>query len=125
MPLTLIIASASLLLMLAAFYFCKYRYFHIPAMVVVITTDLLLPIYIYINGNWYERLIEKEEIFSFIIWMHFGLIISLYVLYGAQIYTAVKLLKGQPDMRQLHRMQGKSAVLIKCLVVLSGAVLVE
>lgn len=125
MPLTLIIASASLLLMLAAFYFNKYRYFHIPAMVVVIITDLLLPIYIYINGDWYERLIEKEEIFSFIIWMHLGLIISLYILYGAQVYTAIKFIKGHPEMRQLHRTQGRSAVLVKCLVVLSGAVLVQ
>jgi len=126
MPISLGLAASSYMLMLIAYKLSKYRYLHIPLMVTVLAIDLAMPFYLYQVGNWEQRLIDQEEIFSFLVWMHLGLIISVYVLFAAQIFTAVKFLRGgNADAREQHRLQGRAAIWIKALVVITGAILVK
>ena len=62
----------------------------LPVMVST-SVDVLFPFYLYLTHDWYNRLIVHEEIFSFLIWMHFGLTLALYALYFLQIQTARKI----------------------------------
>jgi hypothetical protein len=122
---TVLAASLSYLLMLAAYFLPRHRFFHIPAMVSVILFDVGMPFYLYTHRNWWHRLIEQQDITSFLVWMHFGLIITLYALYAAQIHTARKMLKGDRDARRDHHAQGKAVLVARGLVILTGAILVS
>lgn len=123
LPATVLAASLSYLLMLAAYFLPRRRLLHIPAMVSVILFDVGMPFYLYTHRNWWHRLIEQQDILSFLVWMHFGLIITMYSLYVAQIYTARKLLKGDPDARGVHHSQGKAILVARGLVIVTGAIL--
>ena len=116
-------SALTYLLMLAAYFLPRIRYFHIPVMVSCILFDLGMPIYLYTHRHWYHRLIEQGDIFSFLIWMHFGLFITVYVLYGAQINSALKIFKGDPEARTAHHAQGKALLLARALVIITGAIL--
>jgi len=122
---TVLAASLTYLLMLAAYFLPRHRFFHIPVMVSVILFDLGMPFYLYTHRNWWRRLIEQQEILSFLLWMHFGLIITLYALYAAQIYTARKILQGDRDARHDHHGQGRAVLVARGLVILTGAILVN
>jgi hypothetical protein len=111
------------LLMLAAYFLPRFRYFHIPVMVSCLLFDIGMPVYLYTHRHWYHRLVEQGDIFSFLIWMHFGLLITMYVLYGTQISTALKLFKGDPEARTDHHGQGKALLLARGLVIVTGAIL--
>ena len=125
MPATVIAAVLSYLLMLAAFLRPHQRRFHIPAMIAVILFDLGMPFYLYTHRDWWRRLIEHQEILSILVWMHFFLLIVMYALDAAQVYSARKLLRGDPEARGDHRAQGKALLLVRGLVILTGAALVE
>ncbi len=122
---TVMFAAATYLLMVAAFYRAKVRRFHVPVMAVIITVDLFFPIYLYLTRDWIRRLFEQEEIFSFLIWMHLILVISLYLLYFFQVQTARRLLAGDEAARADHRSQGKGILIVRALMITTGALLVE
>jgi hypothetical protein len=116
---------ATYVLMLTAYHYSRYRWFHVPVMVAIIVTDILFPFYLYLTHDWYKRLIVHEEIFSFLIWMHFGLILTLYALYYLQIQTARKIFAGDHDARGEHRSQAKAIVLVRGLVIATALLLVD
>src|SRR3569832_2358150 len=65
-------ALATYGLMIVAFYLSHYQRKHVAVMAAVIVFDMLMPIYLYMNHDLYHRLIEREEIFSFLLWMLLG-----------------------------------------------------
>jgi len=113
----------SYLLMLAAYFLPRQRFFHIPAMLAIIIFDMGVPIYLYMHREWWQRLIEKQEILSSLVWMHFFLLIAMYVLDAIQIYTASKVLKGDQTAREEHKAHGKALLVVRGLVIVSGAML--
>ncbi len=122
-PGTFIVAGLSYLLMLAGYFLHRIRYFHIPAMISVMLFDLALPFYLYSHRHWWHRLIDKGEIFSSLVWMHVGILLMMYALYGAQIFTAMKIMKGDTDARASHRAQGKVMLVVRLFAILTGILL--
>jgi hypothetical protein len=124
-PVTIVAAFLSYLLMLAAYFLARYRFFHVPAMISIMFFDLGMPVYLYTHRHWWHRLIVKQDIFSFLVWMHFGLIFTMYALEAAQIYTARGIFRGDPDARQEHHAQGKALLLVRGLVIITGSILAD
>lgn len=122
---TVVAAIITYILMVVAIKWAKYRKFHISTMVGVMLFDLVMPIYLYMNRDWKERLIDGGEIFSFLIWMHLGLVLTLYALYVLQINEGRKLLKDGNEFREIHRNQGRGILLARFLMILTGALLYE
>lgn len=122
---TSLAAVLSYLLMLAAYFRPRQRYFHIPAMFAIMAFDVSLPIYLYLHRHWWHRLIEQQEIFSSLVWMHLILLIAMYALDVAQILTARKMLKGIASARADHHTQAKALLVVRGLLILSGAILVN
>ena len=112
-------------LMIAGFFLSRHRWIHMPLMSGLIAIDLGFPFYLYLTKDWYRRLIVHEDIFSFLVWMHFGLIITLYVLYFFQVKAAYDIAQGTDAARVDHRSQGKAILLTKGLVIMTGALLVQ
>ena len=112
-------------MMLVAYYYSRYRWFHVPVMVTMIVVDVLFPFYLYLTHDWYKRLIVHEEIFSFLIWMHFGLILTLYALYFLQIQTARRIFAGSQEGRSEHHSQAKAIILVRGLVIATALLLVD
>ncbi len=112
-------------LMLIAFFLVKYRPLHISIMSSVMVLDFLFPIWLVFNRDWYKRLIEQEEILSFMIWMHFMLVLALYALYVMQIITAHRMLKGEMEVKPDHRSQGIAVLIVRGLVIASAAMLID
>lgn len=128
------VASLTFLLMLAAMYWHRWRRFHITVMVSVMLFDVAMPFYLMATRDWKTRLLNDGDILSFGVWMHFGLIITLYVLYVIQLQTALKILrsgKKAVDMNELelahreHRAQGMGILLARALVITTGAMLAD
>jgi len=122
---TVIVAILTYPLMVLAFYWNQKRKFHIPVMVSIMMFDLLMPFYLYANRDWKTRLIDQGDIFSFLVWTHFGLLISLFVLYAIQIAAGRRLLRGDVTARPEHRNLAKGILLVRALVIISGALLVQ
>jgi hypothetical protein len=118
-------AIASYLLMLAAYFMPKTRSFHIPVMGATIIFDIAMPVYLVTHRNWWHRLIEQNDIFSFLVWMHFGLLITMYALEAAQIASALQILKGVPAARLAHHSQGRALLVARALVIVTGGVMAE
>lgn len=118
-----LVAVLSYLLMLVAYFRPRQRGFHIPVMLAIIAFDVSLPVYLYLHRNWWHRLIEQQEIFSSLIWMHFILFIAMYALDAVQIITARKMLKGDSSAREDHHAQGKALLIVRGLLIVSGAIL--
>ncbi len=116
---------ATYLLMLAAFYLPRRRYFHIAVIAACLLFDIAMPVYLYTHRHWYHRLVEQNDIFSFLVWMHFGLLITMYALEAAQIATARQILKGAPDARATHHSQGRALLMARGLVIVTGGFLAE
>ena len=128
------VASLTFLLMLAAMYWHRLRRFHITIMVSVMLFDITMPFYLVATRDWKTRLLVDGDILSFGVWMHFGLLITLYVLYVIQVQTALKILrsgKKAVDVDELetahreHRAQGIGILLARALVIITGAILAE
>jgi len=121
-----VIASAFVFtLMLIAYKIPHKRAVHIPIMSTAIVFDLAMPFYLYLNRDWKERLIDGGEIFSFLIWMHLGLVLTLYALYFLQVKEGLRILKGKKRARESHRSQAKGILLTRFLVLFTGAILYE
>lgn len=120
-----IVSFLTYLLMLLAYRYSHKRALHVPLMVAIVVYDLCMPFYLYATRDWYRRLIEQEEIFSFMIWTHLILLITLYVLYVLQIIAGRQLLRGDNSAREDHRAQGKGILVTRALVIVSSMMLVE
>jgi len=122
------LATLTFLLMLAGIYWHRIRGFHVVVMSTVIAFDIGMPFYLVLTRDWNKRLLVDGDILSFGVWMHFGLIITLFVLYAIQIQAGLKLLKpiiNSETVQREHRMQAKGILLTRALVIISGAMLFE
>lgn len=124
-PGTVLFAATTFVIMLATFFLARMRRVHIPVMITIMVIDLFFPVYLYMTRDWHKKLIEHGEIFSFLMWMHFILVITLYVLYVVQIQTARRLLGGDDAVRKDHRAQGIGILITRGLVIFTGALLAE
>ena len=122
---TVIAATAIYLLMLAAFFLPRQRRFHIPVMIVAMVFDFCMPFYLYLTKDWYRRLITEGELTSFLLWTHLLLVLTLYMLYVMQIQSARRILRGELNVRTDHHAQGKAVLLVRALVIMTGALMVE
>lgn len=122
---TILFAVATYVVMVVSFFYARVRRFHMPVMASIMVIDLFFPVYLYMTRDWGRRLLEEGEIFSFLIWMHFILVITLYTLYVVQVQTARRILKSDPDSRRDHRSQGIGILITRALVILTGALLAE
>lgn len=122
---TTIAASITFVIMLLAYKFSHLRKFHVSTMVGCMIFDLCMPIYLVLNRDWYGRLIDGGEILNTLIWMHIGLVITLYVLYIMQIQIGRKLLAGDKIDKETHVIQAKGIILTRALVIITGAFLYE
>lgn len=111
------------LLMLLAWYFHRPRVLHVGAMAICMVYDLCVPFYLFYTRHWMHLLIDKGMILDFLLWMHIGLDIMLFVMYYMQIRAGLQVWRGVPGMRDMHRQQGKVILVVRILVVLSGALL--
>jgi hypothetical protein len=118
-------ALATYFVMLIAFWQSRRRAVHMPLMAGLILFDLCMPFYLYATRDWYKRLIEHGDITSFGVWMHLGLVLTLYVLYAFQVLSVRGVLAGHTEARDAHRGQAKALLLVRGLVVLTGALLAE
>ncbi|MDE1942682.1 MAG: hypothetical protein KGI47_06010 [Betaproteobacteria bacterium] len=114
------VAALSYLFMLVAYFRPKVRAFHMPVMAASILFDISMPFYLVTHRHWWHRLVEQGDLFSFLAWMHFGLIITTYALEAAQVYSAVRILKEQPGARATHHMQGRALLMARGLVIVTG-----
>jgi len=122
---TVIAATLTYVLMLVAFYYHRVRVFHVSVMVMIVLFDIAMPFYLYMTHDWKTRLIDDGDIFSFLLWTHFGLLIALFVLYSVQIAAGRKLLRGDQSARDEHKNVAKGLLLVRGLVIMSGALLVQ
>jgi len=121
---TTMAATFSFILMLIAYKLSHIRKFHISVMVSCIVVDVAMPFYLYFNRDWYGRLIDGGEILNFLLWMHIGLVITVYTLYVMQVIEGKKLLKGIGN-RENHHAQAKGLILARALMIFCGALLYE
>ncbi len=119
------VALASYPLMLVAYRWSKQRLLHVPVMVSLMLFDLGIPFYLYATRDWYKRLIEQGDIASFGVWMHLGLVLTLYALYVFQLLSVRGVLSGDAEARTNHHGQGKAILVVRGLVILTGAILAE
>jgi len=129
-----ILASLTYLLMLVAFKWHRLRRFHVSVMVFIICFDVSMPFYLVSTRDWTTRLIHDGDILSFGVWMHFGLIVTLYVLYVIQVQTALKMLRASTQtvdetvleaIHKEHRAQGVGILLARALVIVTGGILAD
>lgn len=122
-------AVLTFIVMILAFYWHRMRRFHITVMVMVMLFDLAMPFYLVSTRDWYTRLIVHEDILSFGVWTHFGLLVTLFVLYAIQIQTGLALLRQAaeeaPEIRKNHHAQALGILFVRALVIISGAMLAE
>lgn len=111
--------------MLVAFRYAKQRVFHVLGMTSIILFDLGMPVYLYLYKDWYRRLIVESELTSFLVWIHFMMLVMMYALYVMQVKTALRLLRCDNSVRIDHRAQGRAVLLVRALVIFTGALLVE
>jgi len=122
---TVIAAAITYLFMLMAYFWHEKRRIHVPIMVSIMVFDLGMPFYLYATRDWKTRLIDDGDILSFGVWTHFGLIITLYVLYVIQISAGRNLLKGDEESRAEHKSVATGILLVRALVIVSGALLIQ
>jgi len=123
MPETTAAALVSFAVMLVAMRLHRLRALHVSVMVLTVLFDLLMPVYLYLNRDWYGRFIEQEDIFSFLVWMHLGLVITLFFLYFLQFQSGRRLLRGEKEARADHRNNARAVLAARALVILTGALL--
>ncbi|MBL1277173.1 MAG: hypothetical protein COB30_013905 [Ectothiorhodospiraceae bacterium] len=134
MTIPIIAALLTYVLMLAAMYWHRFRRFHMTVMMSIIAFDVAMPFYLVATRDWKTRLLIEGDILSFGVWMHFGLIITLYVLYVIQVQTGLKMWRSSRkglDAEELatthreHRAQGMGILLARALVIATGAILAD
>lgn len=121
---TILFAAATYLVMLAGFYWSRWRRLHIGIMIGVMVFDIIMPFYLYMNKDWHRRLIKEGELTSYLLWTHFLLLLTLYMLYVMQIQAGRRLLQDNGN-RAEHRAQGKAILIVRAFVIATGALMVE
>lgn len=116
-------ATASYLLMLVAYFLPRHRLFHMPVMMATIVFDICMPFFLYTHRDWWHRLIEQNDIVSFLVWMHFGLLIFFYDFDSSEIYTIRLLLQGDETARLNHHAQGRALLVVRGLAIVTGGFL--
>jgi hypothetical protein len=122
---TVLYIAVTYVIMFIAYRLPHWPLLHRPVMATIICLDLLFPFYLYATKDWGRRLIDQGEMFSFMIWMHLILLMTLYMLYFVQVRSAMALLRGDVNARSEHKTQGLGIMIVRGLVLLSGAMLVE
>lgn len=125
---TLVVVLVTYMIMVAAYMGRRSRGIHMTVMTGVMVFDMLLPVYLVLRREWYTRFIEHEDILTFGVWMHFMLVLVLYVLYGFQISAALKIVRNREDVtasRRDHNTQGKAILWVRAFVILTGAMLYD
>ena len=122
---TTIAATITFIFMLAAYKLPHIRKFHVSTMICCVVFDICMPIYLVLNRDWYGRMIEGGEILNFLLWMHIGLVITLYILYIMQVQIGRKLLAGDKTDKESHAAQAKGIILTRFFVIVTGALLYE
>lgn len=112
-------------LMVAAYFLSRQRVLHTGVMVVNMLFDIAMPFYLVMTRDWMKMLVDNGDIMSFGVWTHFGLIITLYFLYFVQVRTGIALWRGDGTVRKDHHAQARGILLVRGLVLLSGAWLAE
>ncbi len=113
-------------IMIGAYFLTTRRALHMGAMALVILFDMAMPFYLVLTRDWMKRLIDNGDILSFGVWTHFGLVITLYALYIVQVQTALRLWRGgDQGSRASHHQQGKGILLVRGLVIITGAWLAQ
>ena len=125
MPGTVIFASVTWCMMLAGFFASRHRRFHPTLMTAINAVDFAFPFYLYLTHDWGRRLFDEGAILSVLLWVHLSFVITLYVLYVVQIQAGLLLLRNDNRLRKEHRAQGISILIVRALVVFTGALLVE
>lgn len=120
-PGTVLFATATYLVMVAAFYLRKARKLHMAVMATIIVIDFGFPVYLVLTHDWWKRLIIDGEILSFMLWMHLILVLTLYMFYGLQISAARQMLRGEKKGRADHRRQALGVLIVRALVIITGA----
>lgn len=123
---TTLVATATYGLMVVAYFNASRRAFHIPVMIGIMVFDILMPFYLYLDRDLYKRLILNQDILTFGVWMHFMLLVVLYMLYFFQIQTGLNIWRGEgaAATRDEHRAQGKGVLLVRAFVIITGVMLI-
>ena len=125
----IIFASATCLLQYAAFRFAHIRSFHVSVMVSLLIFDICFPIYLFMTRDWYNQLIVQGDILTFGVWIHFMLVITLYVLYVVQVQVVRAIRSGKEDeervltLKKEHRAQGLGILVTRPMMIFTGALL--
>lgn len=125
----ILFASATCLLQFSAFYFAHIRRFHVTVMVSLLICDIAFPVYLFMTRDWYNQLIVQGDILTFGVWIHFMLVITLYVLYAVQVHVARAIVSGKEDaermveLRKEHRAQGIGILITRPMMIFTGALL--
>jgi len=125
----ILFASATCLLQVAAFYLAHIRLFHVSVMISLLVFDLVFPIYLFMTRDWYNQLIVQGDILTFGVWIHFMLVITLYVLYVVQVQAARAIVYGGGDietkkaLKKDHRAQGIGILVVRPMMIFTGALL--
>ncbi|MDP1708475.1 MAG: hypothetical protein Q8L89_05360 [Gammaproteobacteria bacterium] len=122
---TVLAATGVYLLMVAAFFWARWRRFHVPVMIGAMVFDFTMPFYLYLTKDWYRRLVVEGELTSFLLWTHLLLVLTLYMLYAMQIQSARHMLRGELTLRADHGAQGRAILLVRAFVIFTGALMVE
>jgi len=125
----IIFASATCLLQFAAFYFAHIRSFHVSVMVLLLIIDICFPVYLFMTRDWYNQLIVQGDILTFGVWIHFMLVITLYVLYAVQVQVARTIVARKENVERIielkkeHRAQGLGILVTRPMMIFTGALL--
>lgn len=122
---TVVFATVTWCIMLANFFLSRYRRLHPTIMTAIVVIDFAFPFYLYLTRDWGRRLFEEGEILSVLLWVHLSFVIMLYVLYVMQLQAGLSLLRHEQRLRKEHRGQGIGILVVRALVVFTGALLVE
>ncbi len=125
MPQSFALVLASFVWMAAAWALRRRARLHAAMMGALIAFDFAFPVYLYLTHDWWKRLVEQQEILSFLVWAHFGLGLLLYVLEALQVRAGLRLLAGDGGGRAEHRALAKGVVLARIAVFAAGALLYE
>jgi len=124
MKLSVILVLGSFLVMALAFYVRRRHGWHIALMGGVMLFDMLFPLWLYLTHDWKRRLIDNGELFSFLVWTHLFLILTLYSLYVLQVLAGRQMYAGVHAARESHRVQSRGILFVRMFVFLSGALLI-
>lgn len=122
---TVLFTSATWCVMLVTYFLSRYRWLHPAVMTGIIVIDFLFPFYLYLTKDWGRRLFDEGQILSVLLWVHLSFVVTLYVLYVVQLQAGLSLLREGPELRREHRAQGIGILVVRALVIFTGALLVE